>query len=342
MLPWHSYPYQGAAGAEGGGGAEDLQTDVMRFMAMLGLCLVAIFALVQSLPATPTASEAPAEPVTVAQAPVVAGPTRAPEPSVPAPPVKEMQAPEPTPTPPAPPVVARPTPAPAKVAPLAPVVEPAPPPERIERKVEAPVAPLPARVVRALPPPPQEPPPMRAERAPVPIPTPTVVEEVVPPPKPLDASPPPRPVTPSPPPDRTPVFTLRFVDAQALLALVQRDVVSLFAVDGQGTSRLSSAAGRYAFDTAPAPSQMHDMDPASVPAQVRAAYTRSRGRSAGTVRRWGVVLPASTRRSIDQLLRDPRGGELQIAADGQVRLVPTLAAQPVAAYLMKPLARRAS
>ncbi len=37
------------------GGAADLQTDVMRFMAILGLCLVAIFALVQSLPmeATP-------------------------------------------------------------------------------------------------------------------------------------------------------------------------------------------------------------------------------------------------------------------------------------------------
>jgi hypothetical protein len=32
------------------GGAADLQTDIMRFMAILGLCLVAIFSLVQSLP----------------------------------------------------------------------------------------------------------------------------------------------------------------------------------------------------------------------------------------------------------------------------------------------------
>ena len=32
------------------GGAADLQTDIMRFMAILSLCLVAIFALVQSLP----------------------------------------------------------------------------------------------------------------------------------------------------------------------------------------------------------------------------------------------------------------------------------------------------
>jgi hypothetical protein len=47
------------------GGAAELQTDVMRFMAILSLCLVAIFALVQSLPvvdkvAAPPAPELPA------------------------------------------------------------------------------------------------------------------------------------------------------------------------------------------------------------------------------------------------------------------------------------------
>ncbi len=51
------------------GGAADLQTDIMRFMAILALCLVAIFALVQSIPLVP-------EPV--AQAAVV--PASAPEP----------------------------------------------------------------------------------------------------------------------------------------------------------------------------------------------------------------------------------------------------------------------
>lgn len=46
------------------GGAADLQTDVMRFMAILALCLMAIFALVQSVP--PVASipaEPPPEPI---------------------------------------------------------------------------------------------------------------------------------------------------------------------------------------------------------------------------------------------------------------------------------------
>ncbi len=50
------YPLNRGMDAEGGGIAE-LQTDVMRFMAILSLCLVAIFALVQSIPLAPSAEE---------------------------------------------------------------------------------------------------------------------------------------------------------------------------------------------------------------------------------------------------------------------------------------------
>jgi len=52
------------------GGAADLQTDIMRFMAILALCLVAIFALVQSIPLVPEApsqSPAPAAPPPIAE-----------------------------------------------------------------------------------------------------------------------------------------------------------------------------------------------------------------------------------------------------------------------------------
>jgi len=47
-----SYPLNRGMDTDAGGAA-DLQTDVMRFMAIISLCLVAIFALVQSLPASP-------------------------------------------------------------------------------------------------------------------------------------------------------------------------------------------------------------------------------------------------------------------------------------------------
>lgn len=45
------YPLNRGMDADAGGAAE-LQTDVMRFMAIISLCLVAIFALVQSIPLT--------------------------------------------------------------------------------------------------------------------------------------------------------------------------------------------------------------------------------------------------------------------------------------------------
>lgn len=60
------------------GGAADLQTDVMRFMAILSLCLVAIFALVQSIPLAPT-SETP-EPVEQQATPAEPAPEKVPTP----------------------------------------------------------------------------------------------------------------------------------------------------------------------------------------------------------------------------------------------------------------------
>jgi len=66
------------------GGAADLQTDIMRFMAILALCLVAIFALVQSIPLVPeapTQSPAPAAPppITVADSePLMTSPVETP------------------------------------------------------------------------------------------------------------------------------------------------------------------------------------------------------------------------------------------------------------------------
>ena len=52
------YPLNRGMDADAGGAA-DLQTDVMRLMAIISLCLVAIFALVQSIPLTPVVESVP-------------------------------------------------------------------------------------------------------------------------------------------------------------------------------------------------------------------------------------------------------------------------------------------
>lgn len=63
------YPLNRGMDAEAGGIA-DLQTDVMRFIAILALCLVAIFALVQSIPLMPEYIETPPELPAIELAPV--------------------------------------------------------------------------------------------------------------------------------------------------------------------------------------------------------------------------------------------------------------------------------
>lgn len=89
-----------------GGGVADLQTDVMRFMAILAICLVVIFALVQSIPLRPSepVPETVAEPVPEPVPELAPAPAPAPLPA-PEPVVIEKPAPEPiaVPAPPAPP-----------------------------------------------------------------------------------------------------------------------------------------------------------------------------------------------------------------------------------------------
>ena len=64
------YPMNRGMDSDAGGAAE-LQTDVMRFMAIISMCLVAIFALVQSIPlapqSPPTAPEEKPEPQQAAE-----------------------------------------------------------------------------------------------------------------------------------------------------------------------------------------------------------------------------------------------------------------------------------
>jgi hypothetical protein len=74
------YPLNRGMDAEAGGAAE-LQTDVMRFMAIISMCLVAIFAIVQSIPLAPVVSPVPpATPAPVVESGEFVEPEAVPEP----------------------------------------------------------------------------------------------------------------------------------------------------------------------------------------------------------------------------------------------------------------------
>jgi hypothetical protein len=116
--------------------SETLQSDVMRFMAILALCLIAIFALVQSLPLRPLPGPEAAQPA--AETPPPVPPTATVQPSPIAVeesvtkdseikqtpfPAQEAREETSTPAPPQPPVEAAPAVAPKTVRPGAPAPE---------------------------------------------------------------------------------------------------------------------------------------------------------------------------------------------------------------------------
>ncbi len=141
-----SYPLLRNVDAEAGG-AQDLQTDIMRFMAILALCLMAIFALVQSLPAMPPTAPpvvAEADPPPAVEAPLVKEPQVEPPPSEP--PARIIR-PEPAPVLNSPPPAAKP--------PERPVVltRPAPQPSRAKAETPPTPPPLPVETPEPSPPP---------------------------------------------------------------------------------------------------------------------------------------------------------------------------------------------
>lgn len=115
-------------------------------------------------------------------------------------------------------------------------------------------------------------------------------------------------------------FTLRFASNAALDRLVAAETVSLFGMVNRQAWRLSLAGEQPVVTTETLPGWFHEMAPATVPekyVQALAAIPGGPGR-AGVV--WGVQLPATIRQDISSLSRRQRGGTLVILATGQVRL----------------------
>jgi len=242
------YPLNRGMDAEAGGAA-DLQTDVMRFMAILSLCLVAIFALVQSIPMAPSA-EVPAPVEQTAEIESVDTPA------------EQATAPDPA-------VLAA-----TEIRLTRPPVQKLPPREK------QPTLQRPAAHAAATP----------------------------------EASPP-APAAPKV------GFTLRFDDGAALTRLVARNEVGLYAMVPDKSFRLQVDRGQMSFRATSSPEQFHEMDASTVPQPVIDAFQRGNNRhDQGT--QWGVTIPSSTTRQLDQYLRDSSGGELIIDADGDLRLEP--------------------
>ena len=263
------------------GGAADLQTDIMRFMAILSLCLVAIFALVQSIPLTP------AEPVPADSAPA------------PTPIAREPVPPEATPAPtPVVQTVTQPEPTPAPVPVATPHSEPEPV-ENTEQKAIALTRPKWQPKYAAGAPVRNEPAviPEAADVDPAPVPEPPV--EV-----------------PASPAAEKKGFTLRFASDAALTRAVAAHHVGLYALGKQQVKRMTVSENRISFWDASTPNTFLEMEASTVPAAVIDALART-GIATNDVG-WGVTRPGKVKTQMNSLMQDHDGGSLIINAAGDV------------------------
>ena len=126
-----------------------------------------------------------------------------------------------------------------------------------------------------------------------------------------------------PPPEPGPGkqgFTLRFASNEALHRLVAAGTVSLYGMAGKQAWRLSLSAGSPVFAPDSFPGWFHEMAASTVPVEYVQTLEKSVDRLARSSVVWGVQLPPATKQGIASLSRDLQGGNLVIGADGQVTL----------------------
>ncbi|UCE56147.1 MAG: hypothetical protein JSV31_12090 [Desulfobacterales bacterium] len=130
--------------------------------------------------------------------------------------------------------------------------------------------------------------------------------------KPPEETPPPKPAKKG--------FSLRFASDTALETLIARGQVDFFAIAANKAWQLKLSAGRPVYISAKFPREIYEMETPTVPIAFASAFHRqvaAFGR--GTVT-WGVILPARTISAINQLIKGREGGDLVIMADGEVSL----------------------
>ena len=274
-----------AASAAAGSDTDALQTDVMRFMAIIGLCLMAVFALVQSIPA-----QKPVKPVQVVPAATVRQAIQ-----------NEIQQEN--------------QPQQQQVQQLQVELD-ALKSEKDQTQVLLAVAQQryeevtgqiqQAREVRE-----------RQELAARKQPSSSQAEKA--------ASNKPPPVPEAPPAAKPQGFTLRFASAAALDRLITVGSVSLYGMTDQQAWRLSMQAGRPAVARTSLPTLFHEMAAATVPAYyIRSLDNMADGPGPAPVV-WGVQLPPATQVAITTLVEQQQaqgepGGALVIQDNGQVLL----------------------
>ena len=132
-----------------------------------------------------------------------------------------------------------------------------------------------------------------------------------------------------PPPTKTPAapsspqqkgFTLRFASDIALDTLINLGKVQFFAFADQKAWQLKMVNGRLVFLTVKTPAEIYEMEATTVPAKYIARFSRQVAALGQGQVTWGVTLPAQTANAVTRLIQNREGGALVIMPSGEVAL----------------------
>ncbi len=126
-------------------------------------------------------------------------------------------------------------------------------------------------------------------------------------------------VTPPPQPAQN-GFTLRFASDEVLEKLISEGKVNFYAIAGKNAWRLKLSGARPVYIAVQFPRQIYEMETATVPIDYAAVFQRQIAAFGRHTLTWGVTLPGRTTDSINQMVRDRKGGDLIITLDGEVKL----------------------
>lgn len=129
-----------------------------------------------------------------------------------------------------------------------------------------------------------------------------------------------KPAETSPPQADKTEFTLRFASDAALQQMISRGTVNFYAMAGKNAWQLKLKDGRPVYLSTEFPRQIYEMQTATVPIEYTAGFKQQVavfGRAAVT---WGVTLPSQTKAGINRIMQGRNGGELVITASGEVVL----------------------
>jgi len=115
-------------------------------------------------------------------------------------------------------------------------------------------------------------------------------------------------------------YILRFDSDAALQKLISGGQVYFYAVAGKKAWQLRLTGGQPGYLPVKMPVQIYEMETATVPIEYARAFDRQVAAFGRTTVTWGVTLPAQTTASINRLIRDQKGGDLVIMPDGEVIL----------------------